>query len=128
MIDRDLNSGDEVLIFTDYKDAEKYEDFEEEPFIRGKIIEKELSDDLSYHGSSWNRNIYHVMDNDGNIYRGFYGFGTPRFLTVEDYIKHLYCLVDNESKKIQDKIERIKRIKVLIESLSQKEEKKVLKK
>ena len=117
MTDRKLNVGDEVLIFTDYKDEEKYEDFEEESFIRGKIIEKGLNKYLFYDGSPRNKNIYQVMDNDGNIYRGFYGFGIPRFLTVEDYIKHLDYLVDNESKEIQDKIERIERIKKIIESL-----------
>ena len=128
MTDRKLNVGDEVLIFTDYKDAEKYEDFEEEPFIRGKIIETGLSDYLFYHRNSRNKNMYEVMDNDGNIYRGFYGFGIPRFLTVEDYIKHLDYLIDDESKEIQDKIERIERIKKIIESLSLKEDEKVLKK
>ena len=129
MIDRNLNSGDEVLIFNNHKNVEKYENFEQEPFIYGVVIEKRLSDDLSYHGSSWNRNIYCVMDNDGNTYTGFYNSNSvPFFLTVEDYINHLSYLGDNESIIIQDKIEKIKRIKGLIESLSQKEEKKVLKK
>lgn len=121
MFEKKLNVGDEVLIFTESKFDEINNDFNELPFIKGKVIKCGFNGDLKYHGNSWNKNKYIVMDEDENLYMGFYNFGVPRFLTEEDYIERLGYIIDRDNEEIKEKLERIKRMKDIILSLKVKE-------
>ena len=81
-------NGTEVLIF-DYI-SEWGTDQNYDRYIKGKIIKCELSDDLSYHGSSWHVYNYTVLGEDGREYFGNYGspvLGGHFFLTKEGLIK-----------------------------------------
>lgn len=126
-MDRVLNIGDEVLIFRYIREWGINQD--DECFIRGHVIKSEMSDALSYHGSSWYVMNYTVLGEDGKKYFGNYKeatIGNSFFMTQVDYIHYLerkivvnqekISKIDEENKKIQKMIENVqnKKIKQLV--------------
>lgn len=101
MKDRKEN-GTEVLIFKkNFLDNR----CDEKTFIRGTIIGCELSHDLSQHGSPWYENIYTVLGEDNNTYKGTYGsgfLGDCLIRTPEDHIAYLNRLISLNYDKIAD--------------------------
>ena len=85
-----LNVGDEVLIFKYIQEWGINQDYEH--YIKGYIVKRKMSDDLSYHGSTWNVINYIVIGEDGKEYFGNYKIptlGNSFFMTQEDYIYYL---------------------------------------
>jgi hypothetical protein len=74
--------------------------------IIGVIIDTEMSDDLSYHGSPWYETIYTVKTPDGEIYRGTYGsdyiYGGNGyyFVTIDGEIYRAERNIENNLKEI----------------------------
>ena len=109
-MDKELSLGDEVLRFA--KRNNPCKDILE-PYIVGRVISSELSEDLSYHGSSWYEEIYEVLGEDKKIYIGTYGsavIGDSYFLTREDYIQYLL----NVRKWNLERIRKVRNINVEI--------------
>ena len=119
-MERQLNIGDKVLIFNYISSWGIKQDYNR--FIEGVVIKKELSDDLSQHGSPWEVMNYKVLGEDGKEYYGNYiehVLGNSFFMTREDYINHLRyeksilkTLKDNKNilsmlKKYKDELEDI---------------------
>ena len=97
---KNIENGTEVLIF---KKNWLDNTCDKKTFIRGIIINCELSDDLSQHGSPWYENIYTVLGEDGNTYKGTYGsgfFGNCVFITPEDHIAYLKHQISFNNDKI----------------------------
>ena len=116
-MDRILKIGEEVLIFTK---AMYIKTNGSEKFIRGKVLERAKSGDLSHHGSPWNIEIYKVLGEDGKIYKGAYEhplFYDSYFYTREDYIKHLNCIIKINNLKINELYENNLRIQEVVDSL-----------
>ena len=128
-MDKILNIGDEVLIFRYIRGWRKNQDYEN--FIRGKVLKSELSEDLSYHGSSiyvWN---YTVLGEDNQEYFGNYGhphFGNCFFMKQEDYIHCLERKIANNQMKILEINEENQKFKEMIEKVQIREEKEEVKK
>ena len=121
-MDRELNIGDKVLIFNYISQRGINQNYNR--FIEGIVIHKELSDDLSQHGSPWEVMNYRVLGEDGKKYFGNYidpVLGDSFFMTREDYINHLRheknilkVLKENENillmlKKYQEELEETNR-------------------
>ena len=102
-----IANGTEVLIFKYVREWELNQD--DENYICGIVQSSKISDDLSWHGSSWNELIYEVLGEDGNIYIGTYGrgiIGNSFFRTKEDQISILRNRITNneqEMLKIKEK-------------------------
>lgn len=114
-MDNKVNVGDEVLIFESYYN----DDYDKginwyypiKPFIRGKVVSVERSDDLSQHGSPWHVTIYTVLGEDGKIYRGTYRhsiIGNSFFYTKGDYVECLNNYIRLNNEKV-DEINKITR-------------------
>ena len=96
----EIAKGTEVLIFKKNIYNNKCN---ENSFIRGTIIGCELSHDLSQHGSPWYENIYTVLGEDNNTYKGTYGswfLGDCSIRTPEDHIAYLKRLISLNYDKI----------------------------
>jgi hypothetical protein len=95
-----IENGTEVLIFKKNSWENKCD---EKNFVRGTIIGCELSHDLSQHGSPWYENIYTVLGEDNNTYKGTYGswfLGDCSIRTPEDHIAYLKRLISLNYDKI----------------------------
>lgn len=115
-------NGTEVLIFNYIPEWKKEQDFYH--FIRGKIIKSEISNDLSYHGSSWNITNYTVLGEDGKEYFGNYKnphLGDSFFLTEEDYVLFLKRKIAINEDKIQNIRNDNRKIYELINEIELKE-------
>ena len=100
-MDKELNIGDEVLIFKYITEWGLHQDYEH--FIKGIIVKSEISDDLSYHGSPWYKMNYTVLGEDGKKYFGNYKhphLGNSFFMTKEDYIHFLKRKIELNKEKI----------------------------
>ena len=102
-----IPNGTEVLIFKHFKSYKIEQD--DINFIKGIIICSKESEDLSYHGSTYNEQIYEVLGEDGKMYIGTYDsglIGNYIFRTNEDHIKRLNKLIERNNQellKIQNK-------------------------
>ena len=86
------DNGTEVLIFKYIREWGIDQDYNH--YKKGKIIKSEISEDLSYHGSSWHVVKYTVLSEDGIEYYGNYGrptIGNCFIMTRIDYM--LYRLL-----------------------------------
>lgn len=100
-MDKELNIGDEVLIFNYIPEWGIQQNYEQ--FIKGKVIKSEMSDNLSYHGSSWHVKNYRVLGEDDKEYYGNYKhphLGNSFFMTIEDYIYYLKSKIINNKEEI----------------------------
>ncbi len=93
----EIKSGTEVLIFNRIRDIR----LDETKFVKGKIIEIKETD-FFYHGSPWTKHKIVVLGEDGRLYIGKYGNAMEGifFLTVEDYITHIYSLINHNNQNI----------------------------
>ena len=112
-----FEKGTEVLIFK-YVSGWKNQDMEH--FIKGKIIDNEISDNISYFQKPLYVINYKVLGEDENTYLGNMGWhvlGDCFFMTREMYIDFLYnCIITNE-EKIKDILDKNNRIKSIIENM-----------
>ena len=117
-MDKELNIGDEVLIFKYITEWGLHQDYEH--FIKGIIVKSEISDDLSYHGSPWYKMNYTVLGEDGKKYFGNYKhphLGNSFFMTKEDYIYYLKNKLINNKEKILEITTENKKIQEMINSI-----------
>lgn len=105
-----LENGTKVLVFEYIHEWGLNQDMEH--YIRGTIIQSEMSEDLSYHGSPWNVINYTVLGEDGYEYFGNYGehvLGNSFYLTEEDYIHYLNSkLKENDPQKLEEMIKNVR--------------------
>lgn len=117
-MDKELNIGDEVLVFKYITEWGLHQDYEH--FIKGIIVKSEISDDLSYHGSPWYKMNYTVLGEDGKKYFGNYKhphLGNSFFMTKEDYIYYLKNKLINNKEKILEITTENKKIQEMINSI-----------
>ena len=121
-MNKELNIGEEVLIFRYIPEWGLNQDFEH--YIIGNVVKSETSSNLSYHGSPWCTMNYTVLGEDGKKYFGNYinpTLGNSFFMKQEDYI---YCLerkIANSQEKISKINEENQRIKKMIETIQIRE-------
>lgn len=121
-MDKELNVGDEVLIFNYIREWGINQD--DEHYIKGSIVKSEMSDDLSYHGSPWYVINYTVLGEDGTIYFGNYKYptlGNSFFMTQEDYIHYLERKIANNQEKILELNKENQKNKAMIENVQKRE-------
>ena len=85
-----ITEGMEVLIFRYIPEWGYNQD--NEHYIIGTVLKKEKYDDVSCHDNSWQKQVYTVLGEDGEVYIGNYGMGlvgNSFFRTREDQIKFL---------------------------------------
>lgn len=85
-----ITEGMEVLIFRYIPEWGYNQD--NEHYIIGTVLKKEKYDDVSCHDNSWQKQVYTVLGEDGEVYIGNYGMGLVGnnfFRTREDQIKFL---------------------------------------
>ena len=85
-----ITEGMEVLIFRYIPEWGYNQD--NENYIIGTVLKKEKQDDVSCHDNSWQKQVYTVLGEDGEVYTGNYGMGlvgNSFFRTREDQIKFL---------------------------------------
>lgn len=85
-----ITEGMEVLIFRYIPEWGYNQD--NEHYIIGTVLKKEKYDDVSCHDNSWQKQVYIVLGEDGEVYTGNYGMGlvgNSFFRTREDQIKFL---------------------------------------
>ena len=85
-----ITDGMEVLIFRYIPEWGYNQD--NEHYIIGTVLKKEKYDDVSCHDNSWQKQVYTVLGEDGEVYIGNYGMGlvgNSFFRTREDQIKFL---------------------------------------
>ena len=85
-----ITEGIEVLIFRYIPEWGYNQD--NEHYIIGTVLKKEKYDDVSCHDNSWQKQVYTVLGEDGEVYIGNYGMGlvgNSFFRTREDQIKFL---------------------------------------
>ena len=124
-----LNIGDEVLIFKYIQEWGIDQDYEH--YIKGYIVKRKMSDDLSYHGSSWNVINYTVIGEDGKEYFGNYKnptLGNCFFMTQEDYIYYLKRKITRNKEKILEINKKNQVIQKMIENVQIEKNQKSLKK
>ena len=117
-MNKELNIGDEVLIFKYIPEWGLHQDYEH--FIRGFVVKSENLDDLSYHGSPWYKMNYIVLGEDEKIYFGNYQLphlGNSFFMTDEDYIYYLKNKLKNNKEKILEITTENKKIQEMINSI-----------
>lgn len=96
-----IPNGTEVLIF--HYIREWGTDQDESNYVKGVIQSSKESYDLSYHGTTYNEQIYEVLGNDGKTYYGAYGrgiIGDSFFRTVDDHIKCIKNSIRINDEKI----------------------------
>lgn len=97
-----IENGTQVFILYDSKNYYRKED--ETKFVKGIVIDSELSDDLSYHGSPWYVQIYTVLGEDGNEYTATHPsayIGSYFIRTTEEQIKHMKYVISKNKEKIE---------------------------
>lgn len=85
-----ITEGMEVLIFRYIPEWGYNQD--NEHYIIGTVLKKEKYDDVSCHDNSWQKQVYTVLGEDGEVYIGNYGMGlvgNSFFRTRKDQIKFL---------------------------------------
>lgn len=85
-----ITEGMEVLIFKYIPEWGYNQD--NEHYIVGTVLKKEKYDDVSCYDNSWQKQVYTVLGEDGEVYTGNYGMGlvgNSFFRTREDQIKFL---------------------------------------
>ena len=85
-----ITEGMEVLIFRYIPEWGYNQD--NEHYIIGTVLKKEKYDDVSCHDNSWQKQVYTVLGEDGEVYIGNYGMGlvgNSFFRTREDQINFL---------------------------------------
>ena len=113
-----LSVGDEVLVFRYVSTWGPKQDYEH--YIKGTIISSELSDDLSYHGSSWNEMTYTVLGEDGYTYFGNYMYpilGSSFFLTGSDYTSYLENQISSNQREIETLENKNFKLNAILKSL-----------
>ena len=123
-----LNVGEEVLIFKYIREWGINQDYEH--YIRGYIVKRKMSDDLSHHGSTWNVMNYIVIGEDGKEYFGNYKrptLGDSFFMTQEDYIDYLERKIARNQEKILEINKKNQEIQKAIENIQIKKSKRVKK-
>ncbi len=111
--------GTEVFVFN-YVDGWGC-DQDYDHFIKGTIKSSEWSHDLSYHGSSWYKRIYTVIDQDGVEHYGCYGsgmLGDCFIMTKNSYIAYLERQINANQEainKLVDKNEELNKKIVQVE-------------
>ena len=127
--DRELNIGDEVLILSDDINSEF---FDEHSYIKGivsnyRIIETKKGCDRIYR-----EYFYEVLGDDGNVYEGFcgseYSYDTIYFLTKKEFIELIKFSIDDVSREIKERMEKLRSLKEVVKSLRINEKQKVLSK
>ena len=95
-----IPDGTEVLIFNRIKGCE----LDEKKYIKGKIIGQKESEKNCKHRISWHDKLYIVHGSDNEYYLGKYGSANEGyyFKTIEDYITHIFDIIDGNCKKIND--------------------------
>ena len=124
-----LNFGDEVLIFKYIREWGINQDYEH--YIKGYIVKRKMSDDLSHHGSPWNVMNYTVIGEDGKEYFGNYKnpiLGNSFFMTQEDYIYYLKRKITRNKEKILEINKKNQEIQKMIENVQTEKNQKSLKK
>lgn len=118
-MDKVLNIDDEVLIFRYFGKQLDYEHF-----LKGKITNSKMSDDLSHHGSPWYVRYYTVLGEDGVEYFGQYMHSTLNdylFMTKDDYLDYLKRKVAYNQDRIKEIKGQNKKIQNIIDNLQIKE-------
>lgn len=124
-----LNIGDEVLIFKYIREWGIDQDYKH--YIRGYIIKRKMSDDLSYHGSPWNVMNYTVIGEDSKEYFGNYKdpvLGDSFFMTQEDYVRYLEREIRGNQEKILEINKKNQALQKMIENVQIEKNQKSLKK
>ena len=95
-----IPKGTDVLIFHRIRGC----NLDARDFIKGKIIGKRESDDMSFHESPWYDKTYIVQGEDNEYYIGKYGNAVEGyfFKTSEDYVSHIFSLIDKNNHQIKD--------------------------
>ncbi len=103
MEDKKIADGTEVLIFKYIRERGLQQD--NFHFKRGIIQSSKLTEDLSTHGSIWQKHFYTVLGEDGQLYFGTYGSGSVGgsfFRTPHDHMAYLANLICRNDKKIEE--------------------------
>lgn len=114
-MNKELNIGDEVLVFNYIREWGINQNYEH--YIKGNVVESEISNDLSHHGSPWYVMNYTVLGEDGNKYFGNYKhptLGNSFFMTQEDYTHYLEKkILSNQEKILELKKENRKKVRLI---------------
>ena len=122
-----ITQGMEVLIFRYIPEWGYNQD--NEHYIIGTVLKKEKYDDVSCHDNSWQKQVYTVLGEDGEVYTGNYGMGlvgNSFFRTREDQIKFLRRNIAINNANIFILQHRNSEYNKQIDLLTQKEEVKCL--
>lgn len=126
MYEEVLNIGDEVLIFKYIREWGIDQDYKH--YIKGYVIKRKMSDDLSQHGSSWNVMNYTVIGEDGKEYFGNYKdpvLGDSFFMTQEDYVHYLERKIRENQEKILEISKENQEIQKMTENVQTEKNQKV---
>lgn len=95
-----IPDGTEVLIFNQIKGC----DLDNKKYIKGKIIGQKESEKRFKRGIPWCDKLYIVRGSDNEYYIGKYGSAIEGyyFKTIEDYITHIFEIIEGNCKKIND--------------------------
>lgn len=118
-----ITEGMEVLIFRYVPEWGYNQD--NEHYITGTVLKKEKYDNLSCHDNSWQKQVYTVLGEDGEVYTGNYGMGSVGnsfFRTRKDYIKFLRRNISINNANIFILQHRNSEYNEQIDLLTQKEE------
>lgn len=118
-----ITEGMEVLIFRYIPEWGYNQD--NEHYIIGTVLKKEKYDDVSCHDNSWQKQVYTVLGEDGEVYTGNYGMGlvgNSFFRTREDQIKFLRRNIAINNANIFILQHRSSEYNKQIDLLTQKEE------
>ena len=118
-----ITEGIEVLIFRYIPEWGYNQD--NEHYIIGTVLKKEKYDDVSCHDNSWQKQVYTVLGEDGEVYIGNYGMGlvgNSFFRTREDQIKFLRRNIAINNANIFILQQRNSEYNKQIDLLTQKEE------
>lgn len=118
-----ITEGMEVLIFRYIPEWGYNQD--NEHYIIGTVLKKEKYDDVSCHDNSWQKQVYTVLGEDGEVYIGNYGMGlvgNSFFRTREDQIKFLRRNIAINNANIFIHQHRNSEYNKQIDLLTQKEE------
>ena len=121
-----LNIGDEVLIFKYIREWGIDQDYKH--YIKGYVINRKMSDDLSYHGSPWSVMNYTVIGEDGKDYFGNYKkptLGDSFFMIQEDYVRYLEREIRGNQEKILEINKENQTLQKMIENVKNEKNQKV---
>ena len=99
-----IPNGTQVLIFY-YAKGHCHQNIDEAKFIKGIIVSSEESEDLSWHGSSWYKQIYTVLGEDGKEYKATYNtafIGSFYIRTIEEQINRIKFAIEDNYKTIDN--------------------------